>query len=139
MRFRKLCIQLIMNAIMMDILTTIRSYNSYPSVASSSLKGFRFWYISGNLPLGDPQSCKGRNTCRGVYFARFSWIFFLNEWFIIYFWKLVYDLFIFSNNTNFFFNFNYSKWPMYTTSFWESRSETSRSADIVASVLLIWK
>ena len=28
---------------------------------------------------------------------------------------------------------------MYTRSFWEGRSETSWSADIVASVLLIWK
>ena len=35
------------------------------------------------------------------------------------------------------FYFNYIKWPMYTTFFWEGRSETSRSVDIAASVLLI--
>ena len=83
------------------------------------------------------KSFKGENTCRGVCFARFTW-FFLNKWFILYFWKLAYGLFIFWNNTIFFY-FNYSKWPMYTTFFWEGRNETSRSADIVASVLLIWK
>ena len=38
-----------------------------------------------------------------------------------------------------FFLFQLFKWPMYTTLFWEGRSETSPSADILASVLLIWK